>query len=168
MKLTRASAPWLAATMAPLCLALGLCAQSKPASRTAPKPKAATVGDTAAAPPGIQPDREAAKRDPFLPLITEKKDTGNVEHLPPGRAGLQIATVEVEGAVRSADGMIAVVANPERHVYFIREGDRLYDGDVEKIGMDGVTFRQSSKDAFGRPVDRAVTKRIYASAGEQQ
>jgi hypothetical protein len=53
-------------------------------------------------------------------------------------------------------------------VYFVREGDHLYDGDVEKIGMDGVTFRENTKDAFGKPVERVVTKRIYATAGEQQ
>ena len=79
-----------------------------------------------------------------------------------------IATVRVDGAVRSGNSMIAVVSNPEQSVYFIREGDRLYDGDVEKIGLDGVTFKENSKDAFGKPVERMVTKRIYASAGEQQ
>jgi hypothetical protein len=64
--------------------------------------------------------------------------------------------------------MIAVVSNPEEHVYFVRVGDKLYDGDVEKISLDGVTFREESKDAFGKPIERMVTKRIYASAGEQQ
>jgi hypothetical protein len=39
---------------------------------------------------------------------------------------------------------------------------------VEKIGLDGVTFRENSKDAFGKSVERLVTKRIYPSAGEQQ
>ncbi len=91
-----------------------------------------------------------------------------MEHLPPGKAGLVIATVRVDGAVSSSDGMIAMVSNPEDHVYFIREGDRLYDGEVEKISLDGVTFRENSKDAFGKPVERTVTKRIFASAGEQQ
>ena len=79
-----------------------------------------------------------------------------------------VATVRVDGTVKSPGGMIAVVSNPEQHVYFIREGDQLYDGDVEKIALDGVTFRENSKDAFGKPVEREVTKRIYASAGEQQ
>jgi Tfp pilus assembly protein PilP len=105
------------------------------------------------------------KRDPFAPLINDKKDT---VHLPPGKAGLVIATVRIDGAVRSGSSMIAVVSNPEQSVYFIREGDKLYDGDVEKIGLDGVTFKENSKDAFGKPVERMVTKRIYASAGEQQ
>ncbi len=113
-----------------------------------------------------QPRR--AKRDPFLPLISEKKEGGTMEHLPPGKAGLVITTVRVDGTVRSPEGMIAVLSNADQHVYFVREGDQLYDGEVDKIGLDGVTFRQNSKDAFGKPVERVVTKRIYASAGEQQ
>jgi hypothetical protein len=31
-----------------------------------------------------------------------------------------------------------------------------------------VTFKENSKDAFGKQVERTVTKRIYPSAGEQQ
>ena len=76
--------------------------------------------------------------------------------------------VRIDGTVRSPEGMLAVVSNPDQRVYFLREGDRLYDGDVEKIGLDGVTFKENSKDAFGKPVERLVTKRIYPSAGEQQ
>ncbi len=108
------------------------------------------------------------KRDPFAALINKGKDEGAGIHLPPGKAGLVIATVKVDGTVRSGNGMIAVVSNPGNSVYFIREGDRLYDGSVEKIGLDGVTFREDSKDAFGHPIERTVTKRIYAVAGEQQ
>ena len=88
--------------------------------------------------------------------------------MPPGKAGLVISTVRIDGTVRMTGGMIAVVTNPDQRVYFIREGDRLYDGEVEKIGLDGVTFRENSKDAFGKSVERSVTKRIYPSAGEQQ
>ena len=109
----------------------------------------------------------ANKRDPFAPLINQRKAGGGIP-LPPGKAGLVISTVRVDGAVHSPSGMIAVVSNPENSVYFIHEGDRLYDGDVEKIGLDGVTFRENSKDAFGKPIERMVTKRIYASAGAQQ
>jgi Tfp pilus assembly protein PilP len=118
--------------------------------------------------PAVAPREAVNKRDPFAPLINQNKNAGGGLHLPPGKAGLVIATVRVDGAVHSPSGMIAVVSNPENSVYFIREGDRLYDGDVEKIGLDGVTFRENSKDAFGKPVERTVTKRIYASAGAQQ
>jgi len=145
--------------------------QNQPAKRSPIKPAAAGRSANAAAPPATSAPaptvKPASKRDPFNPLITEHK-TGGGEHLPPGKAGLVVATVRVDGTVRSGDSMIAVLSNPEEHVYFVREGDRLYDGDVEKIALDGVTFRENSKDAFGKPVERVVTKRIYASAGEQQ
>lgn len=127
----------------------------------------APLAKPAKAPVAVERE-SASKRDPFAPLINQRKDAGGGLHLPPGKAGLVISTVRVDGAVHSPSGMIAVVSNPENSVYFIHEGDRLYDGDVEKIGLDGVTFRENSKDAFGKPVERMVTKRIYASAGEQQ
>jgi hypothetical protein len=147
-------------------------------SGTAPAPApaaapAAPAADQSAAPageaaPGGEKSEAAAnKRDPFVALIYEKKDGGGGPHIP-GKAGLVIASVRVDGTVQSPGGMIAVVSNSDQHVYFVREGDRLYDGDVEKIGLDGVTFKEDSKDAFGKPVSRMVTKRIYPSAGEQQ
>jgi len=151
---------------------------AKAAPATKAKPPASAKAGPEAAPAAGTPAPEAAapagetaeavnKRDPFAPLINEKKDNSSM-HLPPGKAGLVVATVRVDGTVRAQNGMIAIVSNPNNSVYFVREGDRLYDGDVEKIGLDGVTFRENSKDAFGHPIERVVTKRIYASAGEQQ
>ncbi|HET8964911.1 MAG TPA: hypothetical protein VFN20_01760, partial [Candidatus Acidoferrum sp.] len=87
---------------------------------------------------------------------------------PPGKAGLQVGTLRLDGIVRSPNGMIAVVANPQQRTYFLREGDKLYDGTVEKISMEGVTFHEEGKDAFGKPVERQVSKRLYSTAGEQQ
>jgi hypothetical protein len=153
-----------------LWLVPGLRAQGKPAQQPKPAaPAPSAAGENPAGAPGrAKSEPGTSKRDPFTPLINERRDSSAISHLPPGKAGLVIATTHVDGAVRSKDGMIAVVSNPEQRVYFVREGDRLYDGAVEKIGLDGVTFRESSKDAFGKPVERMVTKRIYASAGEQQ
>jgi Tfp pilus assembly protein PilP len=183
MNIAKTSTRLLAVLALALPLAMSASAQDQPAPKPATKAKAggavhhAKAGGTAKpqanpeASPVAAPARDATKtelvgkRDPFAPLINDKKDS---VHLPPGKAGLVIATVRVDGAVRSGTTMIAMVSNPEQSVYFIREGDRLYDGDVEKIGLDGVTFRENSKDAFGKPVERIVTKRIYASAGEQQ
>lgn len=139
----------------------------KSAAAAPAKPAAAAVGAPAPAPAEDKKFAMEGKRDPFVPLINTSKGGPN-EHLPPGKAGLEISTVHVDGTVQSQGGMIAVVSNPEQRVYFVREGDRLYDGDVEKISLDGVTFRENSKDAFGKPMERDVTKRIYPSAGEQQ
>jgi Pilus assembly protein, PilP len=184
MRLVKATAKLMAALTISLCLIPGTWAQVKAIKRARTARKAATKQATAepatapapaaatpATAPGESPDSGTVamvgKRDPFVPLVTDKKDSG-AEHLPPGKAGIVIASVRVDGTVKSGNGMIAVVSNPDQRVYFIREGDQLYDGDVEKISLDGVTFKENSKDAFGKPVERIVTKRIYASAGEQQ
>ena len=152
-----------------------IAAGAKPGSKPAPKQETAKKEPAEKPAPSAAPepaenvsaDAGGAKRDPFVSLVSVKHDMGGPV-LPPGKAGLVVATVRIDGTVRSGDGMIAMVSNPEKHVYFIREGDRLYDGDVEKISLEGVTFREESKDAFGKPVERTVTKRIYQSAGEQQ
>lgn len=111
---------------------------------------------------------KAARRDPFESLVSH--GTGKAApNLPPGKAGLQVSTLRLDGIVRAPNGMIAVVSNPQARTYFLREGDHLYDGSVEKITMDGVSFHEEGKDAFGKPVERQVNKRIYStSSGEQQ
>jgi hypothetical protein len=159
----------LALSLAVIPAARAQSAPAPAAKKSAHRAKAAAAQTPAAGTPananGAKPT-EAGKRDPFLPLVNENKPSG--PPLPPGKAGLVVSTVRIDGTVRSPEGMLAVVSNPDQRVYFLREGDRLYDGDVEKIGLDGVTFKENSKDAFGKPVERLVTKRIYPSAGEQQ
>ena len=144
-------------------------AKTKTASSAAPKavPVSASSADVA----GVQGEGggdKGSRRDPFESLVNRQKDQNAGKNLPPGKAGLQVSTLRLDGIVRSSAGMIAVVSNPQARTYFLREGDQLYDGRVDKIAMDGVSFHELGKDAFGKPVERQVQKRIYASAGEQQ
>lgn len=177
----------LAAFLAPAASAQARRPQT-PVSKTSPAlkkttkaraPKKTVKAKAVQAKPAASPVAQAepkrpvalpvSKRDPFAPLIAVSVGGGGAyQHLPPGKAGLQVGTLRVDGAVQGPNGMLAVVSNPEDSVYFVRVGDRLYDGDVEKISLDGVTFQQNSKDAFGKMVERLVTKRIYPNAGESQ
>ena len=121
-----------------------------------------------AAEPMIRPI--ANRRDPFSSLIGRESrgGVGKDPVLPPGKAGLQVETLTIQGVVRGPNGMVAVVANPQQRVYFIHEGDSLFDGKVDRITIEGVTFHEIGKDAFGKPLERDVTKRINAtSSGEQ-
>jgi type IV pilus assembly protein PilP len=144
---------------------------AKPAEKRAPKAQKTSVKKEAAAPAeGAAPAEEkVARRDPFESLVGRDKAAADAaKNLPPGKAGLQVSSLRLDGIVRAPNGMIAVVTNPQARTYFLREGDQLYDGRVEKIAMDGVSFHEMGKDAFGKPVERQVNKRIYSSAGEQQ
>jgi len=146
-------------------------AAAKPAAKSAPKAQKTSVKKAAAAPAeGAAPAEEkVARRDPFESLVGRDKAAADAaKNLPPGKAGLQVSSLRLDGIVRAPNGMIAVVTNPQARTYFLREGDQLYDGRVEKIAMDSVSFHEMGKDAFGKPVERQVNKRIYSSAGEQQ
>jgi len=160
-----------------------------PAPKPAAKPASAPKASTAAAKPAKKPavrkaasgepaktgaapeasETKVSRRDPFESLTSRQEAAARAgANLPPGKAGLQVGTLRLDGIVRAPNGMIAVVTNPQARTYFLREGDQLYDGRVEKIAMDGVSFHEVGKDAFGKPVERQVNKRIYSSAGEQQ
>ncbi len=139
-------------------------APEKPVAK--PKPKPAKV---VAKPAAEKPEElKIARRDPFESLIGRQQRQGQAVPAIAGKPGLIIASLRLDGIVRAPNGMIAVVTNPQQRTYFLREGDQLYDGRVEKITMDSVSFHEVGKDAFGKPVERQVNKRIYPSPGEQQ
>jgi Tfp pilus assembly protein PilP len=144
-------------------------APAKPRAKSVAKKPAKPAAPSAAASAPVEAEARVARRDPFESLVSRQKSAADaVSKLPPGKAGLQVSTLRLDGVVKAPNGMIAVVTNPQSRTYFLREGDQLYDGRVEKIAMDGVSFHETGKDAFGKPVERQVNKRIYASAGEQQ
>jgi Tfp pilus assembly protein PilP len=133
--------------------------------KTVAKPPAKAPAPTPAADKPVPPP---VRRDPFVTLVT-KKQGGEIApiHLPPGKAGLQVNTLVIQGIISSPGGMIAVVANPQKSVYFLHPGDELFDGRVEKIDIDGVTFHEVGKDSFGKPLERSVTRKLNSSLGEQ-
>jgi len=142
---------------------------AKPVAKAPAKPAAKRVEKAAASRTSAPAESEIrmARRDPFESLVGRQQGKG-APNLPPGKAGLQVSTLRLDGIVKSPNGMIAVVSNPQARTYFLREGDHLFDGSVEKISMDGVSFHEEGKDAFGKPMERQVNKRIYSSPGEQQ
>jgi len=142
---------------------------AKPVAKAPAKPAAKKVAKAATprATAPVQSEVRMARRDPFESLVGRQQGKG-APNLPPGKAGLQVSTLRLDGIVKAPNGMIAVVSNPQARTYFLREGDHLYDGTVEKISMDGVSFHEEGKDAFGKPMERQVNKRIYSSPGEMQ
>jgi hypothetical protein len=158
--------------------------QAKPPAKAAAAPAPAKAPAAAKAPakeaekkpakPPVEKPAEvkvsAVRRDPFDPLMNKpSQGTETPQALPPGKAGLVVGTLRIDGIVGGVHGMIAIVSNPQQRVYFLREGDKLYDGSVQHITIEAVSFQEIGKDAFGKPLERQVTKRIYpTSPGELQ
>ncbi len=186
-----AAATALLAPAASLTPAQARPAGAMPANERPLKPvgeKKAVSADPAAASPApavtakreaktARPAKEKERAAPPLPPISARRDpfrnpmllVGVTVNLPPGKAGLIIAQLRVDGIVRAPNGMLAVVTNTSKRTYFLREGDQLYDGSVQKIGPESVTFQENSKDLFGRAITREVVKRLYpTTAGEEK
>ncbi len=167
----KSAAPAGAPATAPAKQAPAKSAPSMAAATPAPAkaaPAAAAPADAAATMGGsdLQPGN---RRDPFAALVARGKAAKQAPEIScraPGKGGIVIDTLRIDGVARSSTEVIAVVRTPQQRVYFLREGDRLCDGRVERITMEGMTLRQSSRDAFGKPIERAVSKRLFPSAGE--
>ena len=96
-------------------------------------------------PPAEKPAEEkpVARRDPFDTLLSKARaGSAQPENLPPGKAGLIVESLRIDGVVHSPNGMIAIVSNSQQRVYFLRDGDKLYDGSVEKIALDAISFHE--------------------------
>lgn len=134
--------------------------------------------------PGVLPAQEAAKpaaeakkdsarritnlRDPFRSLAAKPDEAGSGQALPPGKRGLVITNLSVDGIVIMPTEKIAVVNMRGRNrAYFLRERDEVYNGYVVRITEDGVTFRERATDAFGQTFEREVTKTITGSGAKQ-
>jgi len=173
------AAPGTASTAKPTTASASKLPSNVAASSTAkpstPKGVTAARSDipTRAAGPAIKPvalRENIARRDPFAPLLGKETGGGGglQPNLPPGKPGLLISSLRIDGIVSGPNGTIAIVSTAQDRVYFLREGDRLYDGQVEHITMDGISFHQSGKDPFGNAVEREIAKRLNSIPGEQQ
>ncbi|GAC1685056.1 MAG: hypothetical protein PVS2B2_24070 [Candidatus Acidiferrum sp.] len=74
--------------------------------------KPAATGSVVATP--AEGETKTARRDPFESLVGRQKAQADAaKNLPPGKAGLQVESLRLDGIVRAPNGMIAVVTNPQ-------------------------------------------------------
>jgi hypothetical protein len=140
---------------------------SAPAQTPAAPATPPAAGSTQAAPARpASPSGAAGRRDPFRPLVT-KSQTAETEipaRLPPGKAGLVIGQLTIQGIVRGLNNeWIAVVDNKTKRAFFLYVGDELFNGTVSRITADSVVFDERVMDAQGRMVTREVAKRLNPS-----
>lgn len=107
------------------------------------------------------------RRDPFRSLRAGPEDDGP-EVLPPGKRGLVISRLTVDGIAVTPEERIAVVNMRGRNrAYFLRVGDEVYNGSVVEISDDAVVFKERTTDAFGKPYERDVRKQLTGSGAKR-
>jgi hypothetical protein len=106
------------------------------------------------------------QRDPFLnPQSIRKSAPKGDEEIsrglpPPGIAGTSIAQAVPEGISVSKDKHIAVIRGADSRRYFLKEGDRLFDGYIKSILDDSIIFVRETKMRSGKIMTQDVTKRL--------
>ena len=122
------------------------------------------ASDAAAVDEEIVPEPKAGmgKRDPFVSPISTARGTPALpaSNCASGKRCLVIDQLLLRGVVRTATGMIAVVANSVNKAYFLRENDPVFNGFVVRITGDSVVFKENTVDRVGHQSTREVVKRV--------
>jgi hypothetical protein len=106
------------------------------------------------------------RRDPFLnPKHYRKPAPPGDEEItrglpPPGIAGTYIAQATLEGVSIGNDRRVATVRGADSRAYFLKEGDRLFDGYLKSIQEDFIILVRETKMRSGKTMTQDVTKRL--------
>jgi Tfp pilus assembly protein PilP len=177
--------------LAVVALALaGVTAQAQapetPAEATTPaagSPEAATADDVERPPLDVEVEtggyayNSQGRRDPFVSLQRPVAADRGPKTRKPGMEGFLIQEVALKGIVRTSGGGMGVAAEPgyiatflgaDGKSYFVRTGQRLYDGVITAVDATSVTFRQEVTDPLSPVKSREVRKSLYASEEARQ
>jgi hypothetical protein len=108
--------------------------------------------------------QSADRRDPFLnPLLLGKKSDDEEEsrgESPPGIAGTYVEKAVLLGISRREGARTAVFQGHDRRVYFLQEGDRMFDGYIKRIQDESVLLVRETRSRSGKVLTQEVTKTL--------
>lgn len=111
--------------------------------------------------PGTYSYEPGARRDPFRSLLQRRDTVDRPQERPEGLPGLLIDELRVQGIFMLPEGPVAQVMSSRQETSFlIRPGDELWDGDVEKITLDEVIFKQEVNDPTALKPFREIVKKL--------
>jgi len=103
------------------------------------------------------------RRDPFRSLVGPKIETRTGDR-PEGTAGFLIDEMDLQGVIRTRQGLVAMINGPDNSGYLLRVGDKVFDGEVIQITADSVIFRQEVNDPISIERFRQVVKELAPQA----
>jgi len=162
----------------------GAQAPEAPAPGAEAEAPAAAPGDALERPPlDLEVDtggftyNSQGRRDPFVSLQRPVAADRGPKTRKPGMEGFLIQEVALKGIVRTTGGGMGIAADPgfiatflgaDGKSYFVRSGQRLYDGVITAVDATSVTFRQDVTDPLSPVKSREVRKSLYASEEARQ
>ncbi len=100
----------------------------------------------------------AGRRDPFRDLL--RGQTGEEKPRKGGKEGLSVEEIILVGITKVKGKYIAVVNGPDGFPYFIKKGDRFYDGYVSLIDDNKIVLRKKLKRPIKGKMYREIVKKL--------
>ena len=151
-----------------------LAAAQPPTAPGAPAAQATPPAQKPAAPApppppenySYQPD---GRRDPFTSLVGGPgTDSGIGTRRGEGVAGIAVADLTVRGVMQSRIGMTAMIQGPDKKTYVVHVGDKLADGVIKAVTLQGLVIVQEVNDPLSLVKQREVTKRLRSLEDAKQ
>ena len=108
------------------------------------------------------------KRDPFKSPFDKKKEETRPgfdvpparDRRPPGPAGLLVNDAQLMGIVQGPTGKVAMIGGDGAVTYFLKQGDRLYDGSISEITENSIKLVREIKISSKVVDQQEVVKKI--------
>jgi Tfp pilus assembly protein PilP len=164
------------ATLAVIALSLAatMAAAQAPAPDASPSPASVSpdvvknrIDQEIAPAPGAYAYTAQGRRDPFVSLLKPVSESGPGKRRP-GMEGFLIQEVALKGIVKDSKGFTAMLLGTDGKSYFVKVGQRLFDGVITAIDASTVTFRQEVTDPLSSVRSRDVKKTLYPSEEGRQ
>jgi Tfp pilus assembly protein PilP len=133
-----------------------------------PDPIKAILDQEIAPAPGSYVYTPLGRRDPFVSLVRPVTGNKNNGPRPTGPEGFLIQEVALKGVVKTPDGYTAMILGTDNKSYFVKTGQRFYDGAITAMDGSSVTFRQEVADPLSPVRTREVKKSLYSSEEARQ
>jgi Tfp pilus assembly protein PilP len=143
-------------------------AAKPPQQAQAPAQVPAQVPAAATPAPLLPSYLSKGKRDPFKSPFDKKKQEPRPEfdvpparnRRPPGPAGLLVNDAKLMGIVQGPTGKVAMIGGDGAVTYFLKEGDRLYDGSISEISENSIKLVREIKISSKVVDQQLVVKKI--------
>ena len=152
-----------------------LAAAQPPTAPGAPAPQGTPAEQKPAAPaPPPVPENYSyqrdGRRDPFTSLVGggPGSDSGVVLRRGEGVAGIAVAELTVRGVMQSRNGLTAMIQGPDKKTYVVHVGDKLADGVIKAVTLQGLVIVQEVNDPLSLVKQREVTKRLRSLEDAKQ
>ena len=100
------------------------------------------------------------RRDPFISLVRRGNESAKNESgvRPAGLGGIAVSELTLKGTMQSREGYVALVQGPDLKTYIVKPGDKLYDGTIRAITVNGMVIMQDVNDPLSLEKQREVRK----------